>query len=97
MKCKKCGCEEFETKTKGRLTGLYCTECGTWQKWVGKDEVISKTEVTPKPSEQNCNFCREGVIDIVIPTSYGDEGINGWVNVDAVYCPMCGRKLGGNE
>ena len=35
----KCGGMEFFTKEKGTHTGLYCTDCGKWQKWLNKDEV----------------------------------------------------------
>lgn len=95
MKCKKCGSTDFETKSKGIHTGMYCKECGAWQKWVGKGEVVEEVATSPEPSKLNCGFCREGTVDVVVPTSYGDEGINGWINIDAVFCPMCGRRLGG--
>lgn len=97
MKCKKCGCEEFETKEKGIHTGVYCKSCGSWQKWVGKGATVEEVVTKPEPSKQNCGFCREGTVDVVVPTSYGDEGINGWINIDAVYCPVCGRKIGGKN
>lgn len=38
MVCK-CGSTEFFTKANGTQTGLYCAECGKWQKWLGKSEV----------------------------------------------------------
>lgn len=37
-KCK-CGCTSFFTEVHGNNTGLYCAECGKWQKWLTKDEV----------------------------------------------------------
>lgn len=38
-KCSKCGCENFFTKKSGNQTGLYCSKCGKWIKWLGKDEL----------------------------------------------------------
>lgn len=37
--CKKCGSNSLYTETKGNNTGLYCSDCGAWIKWVGKDEL----------------------------------------------------------
>ena len=36
--CKKCGSTDLYTETKGNNTGLYCSDCGAWQRWLGKDE-----------------------------------------------------------
>ncbi len=38
MVCK-CGGKEFFTEEHGNQTGLYCSACGKWQKWLKKDEV----------------------------------------------------------
>lgn len=38
MVCK-CGCKEFFTEKHGNQTGLYCSACGKWQKWLKKDEI----------------------------------------------------------
>ena len=35
----KCGSEKFFIKPSGNQTGLYCSECGKWQKWLTKDEI----------------------------------------------------------
>lgn len=37
--CKKCGSIALHTEVKGNNTGLYCDDCGTWVKWLGKDEL----------------------------------------------------------
>ena len=37
--CKKCGSVALHTETKGNNTGLYCDDCGAFQKWLGKDEL----------------------------------------------------------
>lgn len=39
VKCRKCDSTVFFIKQKGNNTGLYCGGCGTWQKWLNKDEV----------------------------------------------------------
>lgn len=41
--CKKCGCVDLHTEVKGNNTGLYCDECGVWQKWLNKDELRAFT------------------------------------------------------
>ena len=37
--CKKCGSVSLYTELKGNNTGLYCDDCGAFQKWLGKDEL----------------------------------------------------------
>ena len=37
--CKKCGSVSLYTEQKGNNIGLYCSDCGAWIKWLGKDEV----------------------------------------------------------
>lgn len=40
MKQCKCGSTDFFTEIKGSTTtGLYCSACGKWQKWLNKDEI----------------------------------------------------------
>ncbi len=38
MVCK-CGSKEFFTEEYGNQTGLYCSACGKWQKWLKKNEI----------------------------------------------------------
>lgn len=35
----KCGSTIFFIEEKGNNTGLYCSACGKWQKWLTKDEI----------------------------------------------------------
>ena len=37
--CKKCKSTSLHTEVKGNNTGLYCDDCGAWQRWLGKDEL----------------------------------------------------------
>ena len=32
-------CKEFFTEEHGNQTGLYCSACGKWRKWLKKDEI----------------------------------------------------------
>lgn len=36
-----CDSEEFFIQRKGNQKGLYCSECGRWQKWISKKELAS--------------------------------------------------------
>lgn len=37
--CNKCGSMDVFIKQNGGQTGLYCSDCGSWIKWVGKSEL----------------------------------------------------------
>lgn len=37
--CKKCNSTSLHIEKKGNNTGLYCNTCGSWIKWLSKDEV----------------------------------------------------------
>lgn len=39
FKCNKCGSSNYTTEKHGNNTGLYCSGCGKWYKWLNKDEV----------------------------------------------------------
>ncbi len=45
MKCKYCGCEEFDRVPKGPHLGVYCKSCGKWQMW-------EKHTLNPKTKEE---------------------------------------------
>lgn len=55
--CRKCGSTSLHTEVKGNNTGLYCDDCGAWQRWLGKDELrafeYSQKSQLPKTS---CNI-----------------------------------------
>lgn len=36
--CKNCGSYDLFTKNTGTQVGLYCSDCGKWLKWIGKEE-----------------------------------------------------------
>lgn len=35
----KCGSQDMFLGEKGYNTGMYCSACGKWQKWMSKDEI----------------------------------------------------------
>ena len=37
--CKKCGSIDLHTEVKGNNAGLYCSDCGAWITWLGKNEL----------------------------------------------------------
>lgn len=37
--CEKCGSMDLFIKSNGSQTGLYCSDCGKWIKWVSKSEL----------------------------------------------------------
>ena len=39
FKCKKCGSKNYMIEKHGNSTGLYCSDCGKWHKWLNKNEV----------------------------------------------------------
>lgn len=66
--CRKCGSTSLHTEVKGNNTGLYCDDCGAWQRWLGKDELRafkhSQKSQLPKTS---CNIPMPKVIECSLP------------------------------
>ena len=57
MVCK-CGGKEFFTEEHGNQTGLYCSACGKWQKWLKKDEIrLFNHGMIPSPDEATVKYC----------------------------------------
>lgn len=38
-KCNKCGSSKLFVEIQGTRKGLFCGECGRWQKWITKQEL----------------------------------------------------------
>lgn len=38
-KCDKCNSSNLFVEIQGNRKGLYCGECGKWQKWITKQEL----------------------------------------------------------
>lgn len=39
LKCDKCGSTNLFVEIQGTRRGLYCGDCGKWQKWITKPEL----------------------------------------------------------
>ena len=39
VKCSKCNSNKLFVEIEGTRKGLYCGECGMWQKWITKQEL----------------------------------------------------------
>ena len=50
--CNKCGSLDLYTEAKGSNTGLYCSDCGAWIKWLSKDEIRAFENAKIKESKQ---------------------------------------------
>lgn len=66
--CKKCRSTSLHTEVKGNNTGLYCDDCGAWQRWLGKDELrafeYSQKSQLPKTS---CDIPMPEVVEYCPP------------------------------
>lgn len=40
--CNKCGSNKLFVEIQGQRRGLYCGECGKWQKWITKQEFAKR-------------------------------------------------------
>lgn len=69
-KCRKCGSLELFTKKNASATGLYCSDCGAFQKWLGKDELQAFEH------SMESRICDEKMI----PTQSGLERLSGDYN-----------------
>ena len=83
--CKKCGSNLMFIETKGNNTGLYCGDCGLWQKWLSKDE-LRAFDYSLKENKSNiegfqcgickhyetreCNFCQRNYEDLFVYDPY---------------------------
>lgn len=56
--CKKCGSTSLHTEVKGNNTGLYCDDCGAWQRWLGKDELrkLQELDIIEKDISEKCQL-----------------------------------------
>ena len=92
FKCTKCKSERYILKEKGNsMVGVYCADCGKWQRWLSKEEMQQvKVEEAKSSMDLPCDFCSS---EYVIATAWGDEGIIGWITIQGNFCPSCGRPL----
>ncbi len=101
MKCKKCGSGHVTVGKDVRgLPQLHCEECKTTYKistgelmdfytGVIKDLAEKAKLDKEEPEKRACRYCTENYVMKV-----GDLRTRiSFVPIEAVYCPMCGRKL----
>lgn len=88
LKCKWCGnsvASQFKMEVKGSQTGLYCTVCDRWQKWVGKDAVNTLksmgVQMVGSPHGLRCICGATSFVEKSKPPHIG------------VYCAICGRWI----
>lgn len=58
--CKKCGSISLYAETKGNNIGLYCSDCGAWIKWIGKDE-LRAFEHSKNENTANSQILNDGI------------------------------------
>lgn len=70
FKCRKCHSNEFFIKEKGGQRGLYCADCGAWQKWLNKDEYNAYSNAT-KSIKPITNLEKLSQLDTMANLVYG--------------------------
>ena len=65
-----CGSTEFFTAPQGNNIGLYCSMCGKWKKWLGKDEAFlfehNKEAIKNKNiKEKEIKITRDSYVDLI--------------------------------
>lgn len=69
-KCK-CGSMDFFTEPQGNNIGLYCSMCGKWKKWLGKDEafLFERNKAANKKNkdikEKEIKITRDSYVDLI--------------------------------
>lgn len=93
--CRKCGSTSLHTEVKGNNTGLYCDDCGAWQRWLGKDELrafeFSMREAT-KEEKDSVNRYVESISKSTGVNFYDKEDDVAKIiydNMNYMYCDNC--------
>ena len=93
--CRKCGSTSLYTEVKGNNTGLYCDDCGAWQRWLGKDELRafehSMREAT-KEEKDSVNKYIESISKATGVNFYDKEDDIAKIiynNLNYMYCDNC--------
>lgn len=107
FRCEKCGSTMPSVKQVNSSTGLYCRDCGAWQKWLFARKEIAeiqsyiKNNLEPNDNRaERCFIKRKNITTIkcarcntLLHTS-GTPTPQGQFNLlYAVYCPKCGAEL----
>ena len=77
FKCKKCGSKKYMIRKNCSQTGLYCSDCGKWYKWLNKNEVRVYSESnTTEESKENANDLKRIIDQLKEFTDYLDKVID---------------------
>ena len=77
FKCKKCGSKNYMIEKHGNNTGLYCSDCGKWHKWLSKDDVRVYSELNrTEKSEENTDDSKRIIDQLKEFTDYLDKVID---------------------
>ena len=62
-KCGKCNSDNLTIIEKGKHHGLYCKDCGSWQKWISNKEIDIYKELFSEKIKLNSMFgiCKENI------------------------------------
>lgn len=93
--CRKCGSTSLHTEVKGNNTGLYCDDCGAWQRWLGKDELRSFEHLMREATKEEKDSVNKYIESISKPTGvnfYDKEDDIAKIiydNLNYMYCDNC--------
>lgn len=93
--CKKCGSTSLHTEVKGNNTGLYCDDCGAWQRWLGKDELrafeFSMREATKEEKDSINRYVKSisKSTDVNFYDKEDDVAKIIYDNLNYMYCDNC--------
>jgi len=80
--CKKCNSTDLFIKESGTQTGLYCGNCGVWQKWLGKEEkrliegfIEERNKLLEEP-KYSFEYIKQIIFDCMMELQYGTEGLS---------------------
>ena len=82
--CKKCGSLQLHTEIKGNNTGLFCSDCGAYIKWLGKDELRAFENSLKNASTSQNNISTNQNLPKVLLIENGDEEL--FINGESVCC-----------
>lgn len=102
FKCNKCGSNNYMIEKHGNNTGLCCSDCGKWQKWLTKDEIrvyskLNRTEQSKEntdDSKQIIDQLKEFIdyLDKVIDNAMVQEPISPAIQIrKGAYCTALER------
>lgn len=93
--CPDCKGQKFFIKENGSQTGLYCSHCGRWIKWLNKKEKRLYENELNKPEETKNNEIKTDSNDFIQCAACGFLGtVDKWFNTSVIgnymCCPNCG-------